>query len=55
MIQKSKKFCECGHKIVVSSNKRRANKGFKFRKNHDLCPRCYRSIMDRNEAVLELR
>jgi len=39
--------CECGGFVTCEARAPRAKRGFRNRPKHDLCRRCYRSLLDR--------
>lgn len=45
--------CECGAKIVIRLRGRRNNRGWKPRKGHDLCDRCWRAQRNRERNKKE--
>ncbi|MGH7847927.1 MAG: hypothetical protein ACREQW_22520 [Candidatus Binatia bacterium] len=39
-------YCECRRRIVVKSIARHARAGWIYRPGHDLCRKCWRSLME---------
>ncbi len=46
-------LCECGRRLGATSHKPHANAGFKRRKGHDLCERCFQAAVDRARKFAE--
>ncbi len=40
-------YCECRRRIVVKSRARHARAGWVYRPGHDLCRKCWRSLVER--------
>jgi hypothetical protein len=41
-------YCECRRRIVVKSIARHAHRGWIYRSGHDLCRKCWRSLVERH-------
>jgi hypothetical protein len=39
-------YCECRRRIVVKSRARHARTGWVYRRGHDLCRKCWRSLIE---------
>lgn len=44
------RYCECGARLGMTLSGRRNRRGFKPRRGHDLCQRCWRALKDRARA-----
>jgi hypothetical protein len=40
-------YCECRRRIMVKSHARHARAGWIYRRGHDLCRKCWRSLLER--------
>lgn len=40
-------YCECRRRIVVRSSARHARAGWIYRPGHDLCRKCWRSLIEK--------
>lgn len=40
-------YCECRRRIVLKSAARHARAGWIYRRRHDLCRKCWRSLIER--------
>lgn len=50
-----KHLCECGRRLGAVSHKQHANAGFKRRKGHELCERCFQAAIDKARGAMNAR